>query len=80
MDIITFRVIGVVAGWLAGKIVAGRGFGLGGNLIVGAIGALIGGFIFHVIGLHAYGIIAKGLMALIGAVVLLFLCAYVRRR
>ena len=47
MNIILFLLIGLVAGWLAGKIMKGKGFGLVGNLIVGVVGAFIGGFIFN---------------------------------
>ena len=44
MNIVLFLVIGLVAGWLAGQIMKGKGFGLVGNLVVGVIGAFLGGF------------------------------------
>jgi uncharacterized membrane protein YeaQ/YmgE (transglycosylase-associated protein family) len=68
-----FLIIGVVAGWLAGKITRGHGFGLVGNLVVGIIGALVGGFLFRVIGIASYGLIGSLVTATVGAVVLLWL-------
>ena len=46
MDIILFLLLGALAGWIAGKIMKGSGFGLIGNIVVGVIGAFIGGFLF----------------------------------
>ena len=80
MELIWFLIIGAIAGWLAGQIMKGSGFGLVGNIIVGVIGALIGGLIFRALGLStSYGLVGSILVALIGAVVLLFLAGMVRR-
>jgi uncharacterized membrane protein YeaQ/YmgE (transglycosylase-associated protein family) len=46
MDIVWFLIIGLIAGWLAGQLMRGRGFGLIGNLIIGVLGAIIGGYLF----------------------------------
>ena len=46
MDFLWFILIGIAAGWLAGQVMKGGGFGLVGDLIVGVIGALLGGFLF----------------------------------
>ncbi len=78
-NILWFLLIGVAAGWIAGKIMKGKGFGLLGNLIIGVIGALVGGFLFDIIGLEAYGVLASLVMATTGAVVLLFLLGFVKR-
>ncbi len=78
-NIFWFLLIGIAAGWIAGKIMKGKGFGLLGNLIIGVIGALVGGFLFDIIGLEAYGILASLVMATAGAVVLLFLLGFVKR-
>ena len=51
MEILYFLVIGLIAGWLAGIIMKGRGFGILGNIIVGVIGSVLGGFLFRLIGL-----------------------------
>ena len=79
MDIIAFLIIGLVAGWLAGVIMKGRGFGLVGNLIVGVLGALIGGFLFRLIGFTAGGLIADLIVSVVGALVLLYLVGFIKR-
>ncbi len=79
MDILFFIIIGMIAGWLAGILMSGHGFGLLGNLIIGVIGAVIGGFIFRFVGLEAYGTIGSIIMATIGAVVFLGLARIVKR-
>jgi uncharacterized membrane protein YeaQ/YmgE (transglycosylase-associated protein family) len=79
MDIIWFLIIGIVAGWLAGKIMRGGGFGLIGDLVVGVIGALLGGFLFGMLGLSASGLIGSLVTATVGAIVLLFLIHLVKR-
>jgi len=73
-----FLIIGVVAGWLAGKLTRGHGFGLVGNLVVGIIGALVGGFLFRLIGIASYGLIGSLVTATVGAVVLLWLVRKLR--
>ncbi len=79
MHFIWFLLIGLIAGWLAGKIMRGRGFGLIGNLIVGVIGSLLGGFVFRLLGLSAYGYLGSLVMAVVGAIVLLFLIGLIRK-
>jgi len=79
MSIIWFLVIGLIAGWLAGMITKGRGFGIFINLVVGVLGALLGGFLFGVLGLSAHGFIGSLVMAVVGAVVLLFLVGLMKR-
>ena len=65
-------VVGVIAGWLAGKIVKGHGFGLVGDAVLGIVGALIGDWLLHRLGLHfGAGIIGLVINATIGAIVLL---------
>lgn len=78
-SIVWFLIIGVAAGWIAGRIMKGRGSGLVGNLVVGALGALLGGFLFDLVGLEAYGLLASLVMATVGAVVLLFLIGFVKK-
>src|SRR5882672_71586 len=63
--------IGAAAGWLAGKLIQGRGFGLLKNVLVGIIGAVVGGLLFPVFGLHAAGLIGSLVTATVGAIVLL---------
>jgi uncharacterized membrane protein YeaQ/YmgE (transglycosylase-associated protein family) len=81
MGIIGWIIIGIVAGWLAEKIM-GRSHGLVTNLIVGVVGALIGGFIAsNLLGIAVGGFnIVTLLVAVGGAVILLFLLGLVKRR
>ena len=68
-----FLIIGLIAGWLGGIIVQGRGFGLMGDIAVGIIGAIFGGWLFEVLGLATYGFTGALVTAIIGAVALLAL-------
>lgn len=79
MDLFWFLLIGLAAGFLAGKIVKGRGFGLVGDLVVGVIGALLGGVLFGLAGLEATGLIGSLVTATVGAVVFLYLLRRVKR-
>lgn len=65
-------IIGIVAGWLAGQISRGHGFGVWVDLIVGVVGALIGNFILSMFGLHQYGIIGSLITSTLGAIILLW--------
>lgn len=79
-SLVIWLIVGGVAGWLAGLIVRGGGFGLIGNIIVGIIGSFIGGWLFNYFGIIADGGIFGAIIgATAGAVVLLFLASLVRR-
>jgi uncharacterized membrane protein YeaQ/YmgE (transglycosylase-associated protein family) len=71
--------IGILAGWLAGQIYKGRGFGLLGDLIVGILGSLLGSFIFGLLGIVAYSLLGRLVMAVVGAIVLLWLIRVIRK-
>jgi uncharacterized membrane protein YeaQ/YmgE (transglycosylase-associated protein family) len=73
MEILWFILIGIAAGWLAGQIMKGGGFGLVGDLVVGVIGALLGGFIFRLLGISTGSMIGSLVTATVGAIVLIFL-------
>jgi len=79
MEFVWFALIGICAGWLAGQITKGSGFGIVGDLIVGVIGALLGGFTFRLLGLAAYGLLGQLMVATVGAILLLLLLRLVRR-
>ena len=79
MGIVLYLLIGAVAGWLAGLIMKGRGFGIFGNMIVGIIGGFIGGFLFRVLGLASTSFIGSLVTALVGAIVLLFIVGLVKK-
>jgi uncharacterized membrane protein YeaQ/YmgE (transglycosylase-associated protein family) len=69
--ILIFLLVGLVAGFLAAHVVSGRGYGLLGDLIVGVVGALLGGFLLGAIGIVATSLLAQIVVAFIGAVILL---------
>ena len=79
MNIILFLLIGLVAGWLAGKIMKGKGFGLVGNLVVGIVGALIGGFVFNALNIAFAGIIGSLIAAVVGALILLWIIGLIKK-
>ena len=78
--IIIILIVGAVAGWLAGQIVRGMGFGLIGNIIVGIVGAFIAGWLFPRLGFAiGGGILGSIINATIGAVILLLLVKILKR-
>lgn len=73
-SLLVIILVGIVAGWLAGRVMQGGGFGLIGDLLVGLLGAFIGDWLLPRLGIHlGVGIVAAILNAFIGAVVLLLL-------
>jgi uncharacterized membrane protein YeaQ/YmgE (transglycosylase-associated protein family) len=81
MDLLTWLVVGLVAGLLASLVMGGTGFGLLGDIIIGIVGAFVGGWIFRALGTSAPfgGLAGVIFVAFIGAVVLLFVLRLVRR-
>jgi uncharacterized membrane protein YeaQ/YmgE (transglycosylase-associated protein family) len=78
--LIIWLIIGALAGWLAGQIVSGGGFGLVGDIVVGILGAVIAGALFPRLGFNiGGGILGSIIAAALGAVLLLFLLRLVRR-
>ncbi|HEX4599776.1 MAG TPA: GlsB/YeaQ/YmgE family stress response membrane protein [Gemmatimonadales bacterium] len=78
-DLILFLAIGVVAGWLAGKIMKGRGFGIVGDLVLGVIGAFVGGWVFGLLGISHWGVLGTLASAVVGAILLLWVIRLVKR-
>ncbi|HUL71194.1 MAG TPA: GlsB/YeaQ/YmgE family stress response membrane protein [Gemmatimonadales bacterium] len=74
-----FLIIGILAGWLAGKIMRGGGFGLLGDLVVGVIGAVVGGWIFGLLHIAAWGLIGSLVTALVGAMAFLYVIRLIKR-
>lgn len=68
-----FLLIGLIAGWLAGQITKGEGFGFWGNLLIGVLGSYVGSWVFSLLSLNAYGTVGQILMATIGAVIFLWI-------
>lgn len=79
MNIVWFVLVGLVAGWLAGVLVKGGGFGVLGDIVVGVIGAVIGGFLFSSLGVASGGLLGAIIVATIGAVILIFILRLIRR-
>jgi uncharacterized membrane protein YeaQ/YmgE (transglycosylase-associated protein family) len=80
-SLLVILVVGLIAGWLAGKLVRGAGFGLFGNMAVGVVGAFIGDWLLPRLHIHlGAGIIAAIVNATIGAAILLFLIRFAEGR
>jgi len=79
-SLLIFLLIGAIAGWLAGVLVKGFGFGLAGNILVGIAGAFIAGLLFPALGFNlGGGILGAIVHATLGAVVLLLVIRVVKR-
>ncbi|MHC4267098.1 MAG: GlsB/YeaQ/YmgE family stress response membrane protein [Planctomycetota bacterium] len=79
MNLIYFLAIGAVAGWIAGIIMKGGGFGLLVNMIIGVVGAIVGGFLFGLVGISTGGLVGSLITAVAGAVTLLFVIKLIKR-
>lgn len=79
MHFLWFLIVGMAAGWLAGKLVKGRGFGLAGDLALGVVGALVGRALFSSLGLPSGGVLGGLIVATIGAVLLLYVVRLIQR-
>ena len=79
MSVIWYIIIGIVSGFIAGKIMRGGGFGLLINLLVGIIGGLLGGWVFGLLGIATGGILGSLITSVVGAVLLLWIVSLFRR-
>ncbi|EOQ89238.1 transglycosylase associated protein [Leptospira yanagawae serovar Saopaulo str. Sao Paulo = ATCC 700523] len=77
---IWFLLIGLAAGWLAGRILRGKGFGIIANLVIGVVGSFLGGIVFGLLGFRSYGIIAELIVAVIGAILLIFIAGIIKKK
>jgi uncharacterized membrane protein YeaQ/YmgE (transglycosylase-associated protein family) len=81
MAIIVWLIVGGIAGWLAGHLVRGAGFGLFGNIALGIVGSIVAGFLLPRLGVFiGGGLIAEIIDAAIGAVIVLAIVSLIRRR
>jgi uncharacterized membrane protein YeaQ/YmgE (transglycosylase-associated protein family) len=78
--VIAWLVVGLIAGWLAGKVMRGGGYGIVGDIIVGLIGSFVGGILMGALTGGAYGLVGSILVAFVGACVLIFLLRIVTGR
>ena len=81
MDILTWLIVGLIAGVLASLVMGGTGYGIIGDIIIGIVGAFVGGWLFRMMGVSVplAGLPGTILVAFIGAVVLLFVIRLIRR-
>src|SRR5690348_10659215 len=81
MSFLEWLVVGLIAGWLAGKVMKGGGYGLFADLILGILGGILGGWIFGMLGIWpGGGIIGSLLVAFIGAVILVWLTRLIKKK
>ena len=79
-SIIVWLIVGAIAGWLAGLIVKGGGFGLLGNIVIGIIGAVVAGWLLPQLGISlGAGIVAAIINSAIGGVIVLVIISLIRR-
>ncbi len=80
MELIWFLLIGAAAGWLVGNITKGKSFGLFGNIAIGVLGAVVGGWLFRLFGIYTSGgILGQLITAVAGALVLLWVARLVKK-
>jgi len=78
--LIWWIVVGLIAGWLAGKVTKGGGFGVLMDIVIGMVGAVIGGWVFGLLGIYSNGgLIGSVLVAFVGAVILLWLVRMIKK-
>ena len=72
-------VIGLIAGWLAGKVMKGGGYGLLMDIVIGILGGVIGRFVFGLLGLGAWSLLGSIVVSFVGAVILIWLVRQLKR-
>jgi uncharacterized membrane protein YeaQ/YmgE (transglycosylase-associated protein family) len=78
--LIWWIIVGLIAGWAAGKIMKGRGYGPLMDIVLGMVGAVVGGWIFNTLGIYpAGGILASIVIAIVGAILLIWLSRVLKR-
>jgi len=79
MSLIWWIIVGLIAGWAAGKIMKGGGYGAVMDIVLGIVGAIVGGWLFGLLGIHAGGMIGTIIVAIIGAVVLIWISRMIKK-
>lgn len=79
LSLMVFLLIGALAGWLAGLVMKGRGYGLWGNMGLGVVGAFVGGLLIRFLGLASQGTVGDLVTATLGAVVLIAVVRALRK-
>lgn len=73
MNFITWILVGLIAGWLAGQVMKGGGYGVIVDILLGIVGGFVGGCVFWLLGLHAGGFIGSIVVSFVGAVILVWI-------
>ena len=71
--------IGLIAGWLAGKVMKGRGYGVLMDIVLGIVGGMVGRFVFALLGLSSWNVIGSIIMSFVGAVILIWLVRQLKK-
>jgi uncharacterized membrane protein YeaQ/YmgE (transglycosylase-associated protein family) len=78
-NLIWWIIVGLIAGWAAGKIMKGGGYGVAMDIVLGVVGAVVGGWLMGMIGIYAGGFLGTIVIAIIGAVFLIWLSRLLKR-
>jgi uncharacterized membrane protein YeaQ/YmgE (transglycosylase-associated protein family) len=78
-NLIWWTIVGLVAGWAAGKIMKGGGYGVIADIILGIVGAVVGGWLLGALGIYAGGLIGTIVVAIIGAIFLIWLSRLLKK-
>jgi uncharacterized membrane protein YeaQ/YmgE (transglycosylase-associated protein family) len=79
MSFILWIIGGIIAGWITGLVMKGRGFGLIGDLVVGLVGGLLGGWLAGLVGISATNWLGQILLAVVGGIILVAILRAIRR-
>ncbi|HVI10017.1 MAG TPA: GlsB/YeaQ/YmgE family stress response membrane protein [Candidatus Binatia bacterium] len=77
--LIWWILVGLIAGWAAGQIMRGKGYGVGMDIVLGMIGAVVGGWLLGILGIHGGGLIGTIIVAIVGAVFLIWLSRMLKK-
>ena len=79
MGFLAWILVGLIAGWLAGQVMKGGGYGIFADIILGILGGFVGGLLFGLLGIHAGGMVGSVIAAFIGAVILVWISRQLKR-
>jgi uncharacterized membrane protein YeaQ/YmgE (transglycosylase-associated protein family) len=80
MGFLTWIIVGLIAGWLAGQVMKGGGYGILVDIVLGILGGIVGGWVFGLLGLHAGGLIGSIVVSFVGAVILVWISRLVKKK
>jgi uncharacterized membrane protein YeaQ/YmgE (transglycosylase-associated protein family) len=80
MGFLTWIIVGLIAGWLAGQVMKGGGYGILVDIILGILGGILGGWVFGLFGFRAGGLISQIVVSFVGAVILVWITRLVKKK